>query len=193
MRHDGIGKFPRNWNRYLQNTSNKVELFPYLSVSVAQTVFSEGNVVISTLDENILGSPVPGADESEYPLRPCNHEEFDKRVLSHAANAVLHWYKRILSIVNDTDIIVLGISLFSYIGADKLWVSLAVGNKLRNTSIHDICSTMYSAKAKALPAFHALRGSDNTSFLSGTGKKEICLRKMEHAARAHNHALSSDG
>ena len=31
--------------------------------------------------------------------------------------------------------------------------------------------TMYSAKAKCLPAFHALTGSDNTSFFSGTGKK----------------------
>ena len=144
MRHDGKGKFPRNWNHYLHNASSKVELFHYLSVSVAQTVFFEGKVVISTLDENILGSPVPGA------------EEFGTRVLSHAANAVSHGYKRILSIANDTDIIVLGISLFSYIGADKLWVSLGVGNKLRNISIHDICSTMYSAKAKALPAFHAL-------------------------------------
>ena len=34
-----------------------------------------------------------------------------------------------------------------------------------------MCSTMSSAKAKALPAFHALTGSDNTSFFSGTGKK----------------------
>ena len=97
-----------------------MELFHYLSVSVDQTVFCEGKVVISTLDEHILGSPVPGADESEYPLRPCNHEEFDTRVLSHAANAVSHGYKRILRIANDTDIIVLGITLFSYIGADKL-------------------------------------------------------------------------
>ncbi len=40
-----------------------------------------------------------------------------------------------------------------------------------NISIHDICSTMSSVKAKALPAFHALTGSDNTSFLSGKGKK----------------------
>ena len=168
MRHDGIGKFPRKWNCYLQNASNKVELFHYLSVSVAQTVFCEGKVVISNLDEHILGSPVPGADESEYPLRPCNHEEFDARVLSHAANAVSHGYKRILSILNDTDIIVLGMSLFSYIGAHKLLISLGVGNKFRNISIHDICSTMSSAKAKALPAFHALTGSDNTSFLSGS-------------------------
>ena len=92
-------------------------------------------------------------------------------MLPHAADAVSHCYKRILTIANDTDIIVLGISLFSYIGADKLWVSLGIGNKLRNISIHDICSTMSSAKANALPAFHALTGSDNTSFFSGTGKK----------------------
>ena len=67
MRHHGSGKFPRNWNSSLQNVSNKVELFHYLSVYIAQTVFCEGNVLVSTLDENVLGSPVPGADESEYP------------------------------------------------------------------------------------------------------------------------------
>ena len=121
----------------MQNASNNVELFHYLPVAIARTVFCEGTVVISTLDENVLGSHVPGADESEYPLRPCSHEEFDTRVLSHAANAVSNGYKRILTIANDTDIIVLGISLFSYIGADKLWVSHGIGNKLRKISIHD--------------------------------------------------------
>ena len=171
MRHDGNGQFPRNWNSYLQNASNKVELFCYLSVAIAQTVFCEGRVVISTLDEDVLGSLLSGANESEYPLRPCNHEEFDTRVMLHAANAVSHGYKRILIIANDTDIIVLGISFFSDIGADKLWVSFGIGNKLRNISINDICSTMSSAKAKALPAFHALTVSDNTSFFSGTGNK----------------------
>ena len=39
MRHDGNGKCPRNWNSYLQNGSNKVELFHYLSVAIAETVF----------------------------------------------------------------------------------------------------------------------------------------------------------
>ena len=42
---------------------------------------------------------------------------------------------------------------------------------MRNISIHDVCRTMSSAKANALPAFHALTRSDNTSFFSGTGKK----------------------
>ena len=108
------------------------------------------------MDANVLGSPVPGADVSEYPLRPCNHEEFDTRVMLHAANAVSHGYKRILITANDTGIIVQGISVFSYIGADKMWVPFGVGKKLRNISIHDNYSTMSSAKAKALPASHAL-------------------------------------
>ena len=59
-----------------------------MPVSIAQTVFCEGKVVISTLDENVLGSPMPGYDESEYPPRPCTHQEFDTRVMLHAANAV---------------------------------------------------------------------------------------------------------
>ena len=96
---------------------------------------------------------MPRADESEYPLWPYNHEEFDTRVMLHAVNAVSNGYERILIVANDTDIIVLGISFFSDIGADKLWVSFGIGNKLRNISIHDICNTMFSAKAKALPAF----------------------------------------
>ena len=63
---------------------------------------------------------MPAADESEYPLKACNHEEFDTRVMLHAANAVWHGYKRILIIANGIDIIVLGISFFGDIGADKL-------------------------------------------------------------------------
>ena len=93
-----------------------------MSVSIAQTVFCEGKVVISTLDENVFGSHIPGDDESEYPLTPCNHEELDTRVMLHAANAVSHGYQHILIIANDIDIILLGISFFGDIGADKLCV-----------------------------------------------------------------------
>ena len=88
MRHDGNWKFPRNWNSYLQNASNKVELFHYLAVVITETVFCEGKVGMSILDEDVLGSSVLGAYESTYQLKPCNHEEFDTRVMLHAANAV---------------------------------------------------------------------------------------------------------
>ena len=59
-----------------------------MPVSIARTVFCEGKAVIPTLDENVLGSHMPGDNESEYPPRSCNHEELDTRVMLHAANAV---------------------------------------------------------------------------------------------------------
>ncbi len=166
---------PKNWNSYLRNETNKVELFQYLSGVIAQFIFNEGSVVITTWEENVRQNPAPSDYDpvirTEYPLSPCNHEEYDTRVMLHAANAVTQGYKRILIIANDTDVVVLGISLFTEIGAEKLWVSFGMGKKLRYISIHDICSTMSPAKAHALPAFHAMTGSDNTSFFSGTGKK----------------------
>ena len=63
-----------------------------MSVSIAQTVFCVGKVVISTLDENVLGSPMPGADESEYPLRPC--KKVKGMVLYSAVSSPLDRSKR---------------------------------------------------------------------------------------------------
>ncbi len=175
MPTNGNGKLPKNWNSYLRNETNKAELFQYLSRTIAQFIFQEEKVVITTFEGNVLHNAEPCDDDpvirTEYPLSPCNHEEFDTRVMLHAANAVSQGYKRILVIANDTDVIVLGISFFTEIGAEKLWVSFGMGKTFRYISVHDICSTMSITKARALPAFHALTGCDNTSFFSGTGKK----------------------
>ena len=124
---------------------------------------SEGEVVVTTfvLQNSCADDPVV---QSEHSLCPCNHEEFDIRVTLHAANAASQGYKNILIIANDTDVIVLAISFFSEIGAEKLWVSFGMGKKLRYISIHNICRIMSPAKAYALPAFHALTGCDNISF-----------------------------
>ena len=70
---------------------------------------------------------MPSADDSEYPLRPCNHEEFDTKVMFQATNAVSHCYKRIRIIANDTGIIIIiGTSFFNDIGADKQWASFGI-------------------------------------------------------------------
>ena len=103
-------------------------------------------------------------NQSEYSLSPCNHKEFDTRVILHAANAASQGYKCILIIANDTDVVVQAISFFNKIGAEKLWVTFGKGKKIRYTSIHDICSAMSPAKTRALPGFHTLTGCDHTSF-----------------------------
>ena len=159
MRHDGNGQFPRNWNLSAERKQQGGMVTLSASSHCSDHILWRKDDVISTLDANVLGSHVSGADVSEYPLRPCNHEEFDTRVMMHAANAVgplSRGYNRILIIAKDTGIIVQGISFFSDIGADKMWVPFGIWKQLRNISIHDIYSTMCSAKAKALPASHAL-------------------------------------
>ena len=171
---DGKGKMPKNWNSYLCNDFSKMELFKYLSGVFAKSVITEeGKVIITTCGENVLQNPSThgSMNQTEYRLNPCNHEEFDTRVIFHATNAVAQGHKHILIIANDTDIIVIAISFFSSIGAEKLWVSFGMSKRFRYISIHDICKVMPLAKAYALPAFHALTGSDNISFFSGTGKK----------------------
>ena len=97
----------------------------------------------------------------------------------YAANAVSHGYKRILIIAKDTDIIVglLEISFFSDIGADKLWVSFGIENKLRNISIHDICSTMSSAKAKLFP--HSMPWQDQITHPSFLARGRNLLTQNE--------------
>ena len=50
----------RDTDSYLHNEGNKVQQFYYVSVSIAQTVFCEGRIVLtSTLNENVMGGPVP--------------------------------------------------------------------------------------------------------------------------------------
>ena len=191
---DGNRKIPKNWNSYLRNATNKIEIFQYLSRVISQSVFDEGRVVITTLDETVLQNSCTDDPvvQSEHSLCPCNHEEFDTRVMLHAANAASQGYERILIIANDNDVIVLAISFFSEIGAEKLWVSFGMGKKLRYISIHNICSVMSPAKVYALPAFHALTGCDNTSFFLWHRKK-ICISQVGHKARPHNHIIPPDG
>ena len=125
------GKFPKNWSSHLRNAANKTELFQYLSGVIAQSAFDMGKVVFKTFDTTVHRNPC--ADDpviqSEHSLCPCNHEEFDTRVMLHAANAASQGYKRILIIANDTDV-VLAISFFNEIGVEKLWVTFRKGKKI---------------------------------------------------------------
>ncbi len=127
---------------------------------------------------------------TKYPLSPCNHEEFDTRVMLHAANASPQGYERILIVANDTNIVVLGISFFTEIGAEKVWICFGTRKRLKYISIHQICNAMSPAQVRALPAFHALTGCDNTSFFSGTGKKSA-YKKWE--TRPDHHIMSING
>ena len=101
-----------------------------------------------------------------------------------------HGYQRIRIAANDTDVIVLRISFFIDTDADKLWVDLEsdCGTFQLMTSAVGLL-TISPTKAKALPAFHALTESENTSFFSATGKKSARGQRPEFKSTPFCHLM----
>ena len=72
----------------------------------------------------------------------------------------------------DTDVVVhvLAISYFHVLNPSALWIAFGTGKNFIYIAIHEIAMALGPEKVKALPLFHALSGSDTTSFFYGKGK-----------------------
>ena len=90
-------------------------------------------------------------------LVPCNHEEAG--------------HLRIKIRSNDTDVVVLAISIAPTLPLDELWISHGSSKQVRNLPAHAIATSPVREKARVLPMFHELTGCDTLSFFSGKGKK----------------------
>ena len=127
----------------------------------------EGKKIFSTLGASILSSD----DTDVGSLAPCSHEEVDSRMMTHVSNASLNGHQRIKIRTNDTDVLVLAISIVSLLPIDELWVSIGSSRNLTYLPAHTIAASLRRDKARVLPIFHSLTGCDTTSFFGGRGKK----------------------
>ena len=128
----------------------------------------DGKEIYTTHGEHVLSS----ANRVEMnTLEPCSHEEADTRLMVHALDATLCGHRRIQIRSNDTDVVVLAISVASSISVDELWIAYGTGKHLRNIPAHSIAASLGREKASALPMFHSITGCDTVSFFGGRGKK----------------------
>lgn len=104
-------------------------------------------------------------------LAPCTHEEADTRLMLHVLDASSSGHKRIKIRSNDTDVIVLAISVANTLPADEVWVTYGSGKNVQHIPAHAIATYLGQDKASSLPMFHALTGCDTVSFFGGRGKK----------------------
>ena len=104
-------------------------------------------------------------------LAPCTHEEADTRLMIHALDASLRGHRRIKIRTNDTDVIVLALSVVSTLPVDEFWITYGSGKDVQHMPAHVVASSLGPSKASALPMFHALTGSDTVSFFRNPGKK----------------------
>ena len=99
----------------MDKTLSSVFTFQVISLQLP-----EGKQVFATHGENVLTSQ-DGADTRA--LAPCNHEEADSRMMIHALDASLHGHRRIKIRSNDTDVVILAVSIAPTLPLDELWIS----------------------------------------------------------------------
>ncbi len=76
-------------------------------------------------------------------MAPCSHEEADTRMFVHAKQAVMEGYQTLMIKANDTDVVVIAISILpslQELGLQKLWIAFGQGKHLKWIPIHDIVS-----------------------------------------------------
>lgn len=128
----------------------------------------DGKQIYTTHGDGVLST----TSRMELPvLQPCIHEEADTRIMVHVLDASLSGHKRIKIRSNDTDVIVLAISVVNTVLVDELWVAYGSGKHRHNLPAHTIARSLGQDKSSALPMFHAITGCDTVSFFGGRGKK----------------------
>jgi hypothetical protein len=160
-------KIPGNWDSFLRVDDNKTELFHFLAEQ-AVSVEQGQKLIVSTQGGRVIASSEL-FDTS--PISPCNHEEADVKLILHIADMSGQGYKRVMIRTVDTDVLVLAVAVYPKISLNELWVAFGAGKNIRYIAVHDIVNCLGESKSKALPAFHAFTGSDQTSAFCGRGKK----------------------
>ena len=165
QRVEAKGNLPKNWKKFMKNSGNQHELFDFIAKKITKEDFP-GLVIANSQDEALSSVPTDLKG-----INGCSAEEADGKIFLHAKDGANKGHKKILIRTVDTDVVVLGISLFDTIGCESLWVTFGVGGTYRLIDVSGIVVSLGPLKCKALPLFHALTGCDVTSSFSGRGKR----------------------
>ena len=73
-------------------------------------------------------------------LASCSHEEADSRRMVHAPDASLHGHRRLKIRSNDTDVVVLAVSIVPTLQLDDLWISFGPSKQVcLSSNAHHSC------------------------------------------------------
>jgi len=177
-------KVPKNWPDFLQNSSNKEELFALLG----RHVLSNSTMPIVTNIGSIFH--VSSSHESITSLHNSSYHNFideaDGRLILHANDMVLHGVEHILICSCDTDVVVLVVSFFHKLrskGLKNLWIFYGVGQNQKYIPVHQKGEKLGVKKAKVLRGFHAFTGCDTVSAFAS--KEKQCLECLKCIRRCH--------
>ncbi|CAH3141995.1 unnamed protein product, partial [Porites evermanni] len=187
---------PKQWAKYISNPRNKTNLCTFLTQALSEL----GKKKLPQGKCLVIGGGCSDGESSLHIRRDhptvtlsdlqANHEEADTRLLFHAKHASQP-DSRIIIHSPDTDVLVLGISFYDELGCKELWLRTGSKDRLRYIPLHEISTKVGPKICKALPAFHALTGSDATSAFAGVGKKRAY--NILEDSEVHQESLSQLG
>ena len=102
----GQNKVPSNWRQFLHDSTNKQELFNFLSNRVSSTDFPDGKQIFITSGTTVISRG------TTHCMQLCGHEEADTRILVHLEDALANGSTTCLVRTVDTDVIVIIIGKF---------------------------------------------------------------------------------
>ena len=152
---------------FSKNSNNKAEVFKMVAVNIIK---SPANIVVimATHSEEV---PSKNLDADLSSLQPCNHKETHTCLILHALDASRSWFKWLLIVTVDTDVVVLALCHFFKLDLHKLCIEIATGKNRRWLPIHLYAKTLPQEMCQALPFWFALTGCDFVSMFGGGGKK----------------------
>ena len=140
-------KLPRNWSDFLRDSSNKKELFDFLTYKMANFVFPEGKAVYITSEESVLTVC------SSSPMPNCNHEEADTSIVVHVPHALQQGLTTVQVRTVDTDVVVVLIGVFHMLLLSQpkadICVAFGVGKNYRLYSISALSTRLGTKRSQA--------------------------------------------
>ena len=126
--------------------------------------------IIVTKGEHTISNTMKSLDA----LSPCCHEEADTQIFVHAKDATTDGRKSIIIKANDTDVLVIAISVLpslQEIGLEKMWIAFGQRSQdAMDSSPHEVVSAIGLEKARGIPYFHVFTGCDVVSVFHGKAK-----------------------
>ena len=154
-------KLPGYWMDFLRNPLNKKELLAFLTSKVEELKLPPAKATYVTSGQAVVSI---GAST---PMKNCNHEEADTRVVVHIVHALEQGARTIQVCTVDTDFVAILAGTFHDLIATHpladIWVAFGISENYRFFHLNAICASLGEPKLRPLPVLHAFSGCDTTS------------------------------
>lgn len=156
---------PEKWENFIAHQDNKADMAHFLSQQLILRAPANKTIVAAG------GFNDEGRDEATDPTfdtdsLEAKHEEADTRIVLHCIRSRV---ETIVVSARDTFVLILLITYFHRMPCQQIWMKAGTAKDRNCIPIYAVVEKLQMEKEvlELLPGFHALTGSDLTSYISG--------------------------